>query len=223
MLQKPVESCEACALGLSGPCLFRLRKVAAGSTLAHQGEVSREVLFVKDGVMGLGANDASGDEVLACVRGPRSVLGLEALAGRPSPFTVTVLADAAVCAASAHVVKAATGLEAAPKTLASAFLGLVLDEHDAAMRDAHLRAGSAASRVAKFLVGYSRLMAPGRAAAFSKTHVAALLGIRPETLSRSLRHFAELQLIGADRLEVLDAVGLAEIGRGAKALTPDER
>lgn len=205
MLQKPVESCEACALGLSGPCLFRLRKVAAGSTLAHQGEVSRELLFVKDGVMGLGANDASGDEVLACVRGPRSVLGLEALAGRPSPFTVTVLADAAVCAASAHVVKAATGLEAAPKTLASAFLGL------------------AASRVAKFLVGYSRLMAPGRAAAFSKTHVAALLGIRPETLSRSLRHFAELQLIGADRLEVLDAVGLAEIGRGAKALTLGER
>ena len=59
-------------------------------------------------------------------------------------------------------------------------------------------------------------MKPGRKAAFSKSHVAALLGIRPETLSRSLRQFAEEGLIGSDRLEVLDEAALAEIGRGAR-------
>lgn len=58
MLEKPVESCEACGLGITSACLFRLQKVAAGNTLTHQGEVSREVLFVKDGVLGSRAQTA---------------------------------------------------------------------------------------------------------------------------------------------------------------------
>lgn len=215
MLGKPVESCDTCALGKNGPCAFRARKVSAGTALAHQGEVSRDVLFVKEGVLGLGATDAAGDEVLTSVRGPQSVLGLEALSGKPSPFTVTALADATVCSIGVSQLNRATGLDA-QKTLTSAFLGLVIDEHASALRDADLRSGLARARIAKFLVAYSKLVKPGRKAAFSKAHVAALLGIRPETLSRTLRQFAEDGLIGDDRLEVLDEPALAEIGRGAR-------
>ena len=128
MLGKPVESCDRCELGKNGPCLFRPKKVDAGAMVAHQGEVSREVLFVKEGVLGLTATDAAGDEVLTSVRGPRSVIGLEALSGKPSPFTVTALDDATVCTLSTTRLARETGLDT-QKTLSSAFLGLVLDEH----------------------------------------------------------------------------------------------
>jgi CRP/FNR family transcriptional regulator len=215
MLGKAVESCDQCELGRHGPCLFRPKKVAAGTMVAHQGEVSREVLFVKEGVLGLTATDAAGDEVLTSVRGPRSVIGLESLSGKPSPFTVTALDDATVCSLNTTRLSRETGLDT-QKTLSSAFLGLVLEEHATALRDADLRAGLSRTRVARFLVAYSKLVKPGRKAAFSKSHVAALLGIRPETLSRSLRQFAEDGLIGNDRLEVLDEAALAEIGRGAR-------
>ena len=59
-------------------------------------------------------------------------------------------------------------------------------------------------------------MKPGKKSAFSKAHVAALLGIRPETLSRCLRKLSEEGLIGADRLEVIDEAALAEVARGAR-------
>ncbi|MBL8940433.1 MAG: Crp/Fnr family transcriptional regulator, partial [Archangium sp.] len=190
MFASPIESCDLCALGKNGPCLFRPRAFKAGAGLLHQGEVNRSVHFVKDGVVGLTATDATGEEVLSSVRGPNTVLGLESLQERPAPFTVTALEDTTVCSASALQVRRETDLDAT-SSLTSSFLGLVLAEHANTQRDADLRAGQARARVAKFLVAAARLVKPGRKAAFSKAHVAALLGIRPETLSRCLRKLSE--------------------------------
>lgn len=215
MFASPIESCDRCALGKNGPCLFRPRAFKAGAGLLHQGEVNRSVHFVKDGVVGLTATDATGEEVLSSVRGPNTVLGLESLQERPAPFTVTALEDTTVCSASALQVRRETDLDAT-STLTSSFLGLVLAEHANTQRDADLRAGQARARVAKFLVAAARLVKPGKKSAFSKAHVAGLLGIRPETLSRCLRKLAEEGLIGEDRLEVLDEAGLGEVARGAR-------
>lgn len=215
MFASPIESCDLCALGKNGPCLFRPRAFKAGAGLLHQGEVNRSVHFVKDGVVGLTATDATGEEVLSSVRGPNTVLGLESLQERPAPFTVMALEDTTVCSASALQVRRETDLDAT-SSLTSSFLGLVLAEHANTQRDADLRAGQARARVAKFLVAAARLVKPGRKAAFSKAHVAALLGIRPETLSRCLRKLSEEGLIGEDRLEVIDEAGLGEVARGAR-------
>lgn len=215
MFASPIESCDLCALGKNGPCLFRPRAFKAGSGLLHQGEVNRSVHFVKDGVVGLTATDATGEEVLSSVRGPNTVLGLESLQERPAPFTVTALEDTTVCSASALQVRRETDLDAT-SNLTSSFLGLVLAEHANTQRDADLRAGQARARVAKFLVAAARLVKPGKKSAFSKAHVAALLGIRPETLSRCLRKLSEEGLIGEDRLEVIDEAALGEVARGAR-------
>lgn len=215
MFASPIESCDLCALGKNGPCLFRPRAFKAGAGLLHQGEVNRSVHFVKDGVVGLTATDATGEEVLSSVRGPNTVLGLESLQERPAPFTVMALEDTTVCSASALQVRRETDLDAT-SSLTSSFLGLVLAEHANTQRDADLRAGQARARVAKFLVAAARLVKPGRKAAFSKAHVAALLGIRPETLSRCLRKLSEEGLIGEDRLEVIDEAALGEVARGAR-------
>ncbi len=214
MLEPAVTSCDACALGKNGPCLFRPREVPASTTLVLQGSVATQVLFVKDGAVGLSATDASGDELSSSVRGPRAILSLEALAQRTSAFTITALTDTVVCGVDATELRRATGLDA-QRTLTSSLLGLVLEEHAATLRDHDLQSGSARARVARFLVAYSRLMRPGRRAAFSKTHVASLLGMRAETLSRMLRQLEEEGLVLRDTLEILNLEGLAEIGRGA--------
>lgn len=215
MLEPAVRSCEACALGKNGPCAFRPREVAASTSLAHQGTTSDQVLFVKDGVLGLSTTDAAGHELVAYVRGPTSVLCLEALGGQPSACTVTALTDSTICTISVTELRRLTGLDS-ERTLTSSVLGLVLREHAAAMRDHDLRAGSARARVARFLGAAAPLMRPGRRAAFSKTHVAALLDLRPETLSRVLRQLEEEGVLRREQLEVTDAAALAEIARGLR-------
>lgn len=224
MLEPPVTSCESCPLHRGGTCLFVPRAIDAGARVSLQGEVPREVSFVKEGVLALSTTDAAGEELMAGVRGPRSMLGLEALRGQPSRASSVALTDAVLCSIDAATLRASTGLEsggsaAAPNPLqaqaASALLTVVLDELEATQRDADLRTGTAISRVARFILAYARVMRPNSKVAFSKRHVAALLDIRPETMSRCLKALAGDGLIRSEpRVEVLDEVRLAEVARG---------
>ncbi len=195
MIDAPVTSCEACPLGAQGTCAFVPRKVAAGTVLWPQGEVPAEVLFVKRGVLARSTIDPDGDEVATSVRGPRSLLGAEALRGQTARASVEALTDAVVCSASPSTV-----LQAADtRTLWQ----LTLDELLRVERDGELRSGSAASRVARFI------LLSGGLGAFSKRHVAGLLGIRPETMSRCLRGLEAEGLIAAGgEVRILDAAGL---------------
>ncbi len=223
MLETPVTSCGACPLGSSGSCLFVPREVEAGSRLGMQGEIPREVAFVKEGVLALSATDAAGRELMAGVRGPRSMLGLEALKGHPARASVVALTDATVCSIDAGHLRASAGLDTArpqpsPQvaTTASALLTVALDELDATQRDADLRSGPALTRVARFILAYARVMRPNSKVAFSKRHVASLLDVRPETMSRCLKTLVDDGLIVSEpRVEVRDEARLAEIARGA--------
>ena len=213
---RPVESCATCALGASGSCLFSPRQVTAGAVLELQGEVATEVSFVKQGLLALSAIDAAGLEMLASVRGPRALIGLEGLHGRSARFTVTALMDSVVCTTAAAALSRDVELHR-PSHPASALLGVVLDELDSTCRDANLRAGPARTRVARFIAAYAGLLRPGQRTAFSKRHVATLLGIRPETMSRCLKALADEGLIADDRIEVLDPEGLDDVAHGARS------
>jgi CRP-like cAMP-binding protein len=222
MLETPVSSCGACPLGSSGSCQFVPRSVESGTRLGMQGEVPREVVFVKEGVLALSATDAAGHELMAGVRGPRGMIGLEALKGHPSRASVVALTDAVVCSVDAGHLRATAGLDSArPATspqvavTASALLQVTLDELDATQRDADLRSGPALTRVARFILAYSRVMRPNSKVAFSKRHVAALLDVRPETMSRCLKKLVDDGLIVSEpRVEVRDEARLAEVARG---------
>src|SRR5512135_2586870 len=82
MLETPVHDCKECSLGVAGRCPFVSKKLKAGQTLWMQGDVPREVVFVKDGMLTLSSTEPSGTETLSAVRGARSLVGPEALQGR---------------------------------------------------------------------------------------------------------------------------------------------
>ena len=221
MLDSPaVPSCLECPLGAFGGCAFTSRRVARGTQLWSQGEVPPEVIFVKSGVLGLSTSDASGAEVATAVRGPRSLLGFEALRGQSASSSMEALTDSVVCMASPLTVWQNAGLRSSgaagsPHSAAStnALFQLTLDELLRLGRDSERRSGSAMARVARFLGEHGDLITTRRHAPFSKRHVASLLGLRPETFSRCLRVLEAAGVIsrGPD-LRVLDSSRLQDFG-----------
>ncbi len=219
MLDAPVASCAECPLGAQSVCAFVPRKLTAGTQLWQQGEVPGELVFIKRGLLARSAIDPAGRELATAVRGPRSLLGVEALRGQPARASMEALTDATVCAATPATVRQSTGMMdsghghlPAQSANTRALWQLTVDELLRVERDFELRCGSAASRVARFILVSGGLIASGGRGAFSKRHVAALLDLRPETVSRCLRTFASAGLIVSGRaVRILDAPGLQEL------------
>jgi CRP-like cAMP-binding protein len=224
MIDQPVHDCSECPLYSNGRCPFVSRKLAAGTAVWGQGDVPREVVFVKDGLLSISSSDATGHEVMSAVRGPRALLGFEGLRIQPARGAVDAITDATVCTAEASVVRQWAGLEAGngparehTGTSAASLLQLALDELDRTARDIDLRSGPALARVARFLVASAKLIDAGRQAPFSKQHVAQLLGIRAETMSRCLKKLQTAGLIESGRtVKIRDAERLADVARGAE-------
>jgi CRP-like cAMP-binding protein len=221
MLATPVNGCADCPLNSNGRCPFVSKKLSAGSSLWNQGDVPRDVVFVKDGLISVTSADAMGHEVMSAVRGPRSLVGFEALRVQPSRGTVDAITDAQVCTADAAAVRQWAGLDGGTSAReaavsASSLLTLALDELDRMVRDIDLRSGPALSRVARFLLASSKLIDAGRQAPFSKQHVAQLIGIRAETMSRCLKKLQTAGIIESGRaVRIRDPERLAEVARGA--------
>ena len=212
MYEKPVHECADCILNSSGRCPFVSKRVKAGQTMWMQGDVPREVVFIKEGLLSLSATEPSGVETLSTVRGPRSMVGAEALQSRPSSVSVEALTDMTVCACDAATVHRWLG----PPTPAASLLQLTLEELGRNARDLNFRSGPSLARVARFLIEYSKLIDAGRQAPFSKQHVARLLGMRAETLSRCLRQLVDDSIIESGRhVRVLDNDKLLVVARGA--------
>lgn len=223
MLEEPVGKCLDCPLGANGDCAFAPRTLPAGAQLWLQGEVPNELIFVKSGLLGVSTTDLAGLELGTGVRGPRSLLGFESLRAQPARASVESLTEAVVCWATPAAVHQRAGLYGVGSGPiqdiafnAAALLQLTLDELLRVERDGDLRSGSALSRVARFILSSGALIASGQHAPFSKRHVAALLGLRPETMSRCLRALKTAKLITAGReVRVLDEARLRELARGA--------
>jgi len=206
MLERPIDVCAACPLHAGGRCAFVPRKVAAGQRLWEQGEVPPEVTFVKSGAVALTATDAEGGHWWNGVRGPRSLLGVEALQGKPARARAEVVTDAALCTAdpSSLRLQMVTPSGPAPLELSAALVPLLLEELDRRSEETQGRSGTALSRVARFILDHSDVVASGQRGPFSKRHVASMLGIRPETMSRCLAALTRDGLITVGRSITVD-------------------
>ena len=208
MFRPAVDHCEECPLGPSPSCRFKPRPIAAGAQLWEQGAAKPTLLFIKSGLLSLDTVDVEGRALHVGVRGPRSMLGFEALQHAPARGTVVALTPATVCTL------------AEPGTLTAGesaqLLRLAVEELSQVERDVDLRTGPALSRVARFFARFERLLTPGQRAPFSKRHVASLLGLRAETFSRCLRELSRLGVLASARQpSVRDAAELDAIAAGS--------
>jgi|CXWL01.1.fsa_nt_gi CRP-like cAMP-binding protein len=205
MLRRQVHDCSDCELRHDGTCAFAPKKLKADEVLTTQGTLASEVAFVRSGVVALSAVNPSGEQTWGAVRGPRSLLGVEALAGATSSCEVRALTALECCSATVSTVKFMLGSAGGARTL----FGLTLTEVLEQRRDIDFRTGTAEARVARFALACERLIGRDKSQPLSKARVAALVGIRPETLSRVLRRFSDQGLLDASKgICVLDRRGL---------------
>jgi len=209
MLRPPVHECSDCELGQAGKCVFARKKVGPDSVLVPQGSLPVEVGFVRSGVVSLSAVSGDGEQTWGAVRGPRSLLGIEAMEGVASPCEVRTLTQVEICAATVPVVKGWLGSAGGARALFNLTLTELLEQR----RDVDFRTGSIPARVARFALAFERLIGTNDVQRpLSKARVAALMGIRAETLSRVLRRFSTRGLLDSTMgIRVLDRAGLEAI------------
>jgi CRP-like cAMP-binding protein len=160
--------------------------------LLQQGTVPEAVVYLRRGQVVLSSSAASGAEVSCAVRGPDTMLGLELVLGHPMPYQVWALTDVAYCTLDRDAAEAWIGERTTP---AGAALTYSLEEAARRVGERQALQGPALRRVARFLLQHTE--AEGSDGEPLKTPhrvLAGMLGMRPETLSRSL---ADLRTAGA--------------------------
>ena len=141
-----------------------------------------------------------GERVLGLVAGGATFAEAAALRRQPSAYDVVALADAAIVALPVAAVEALAA--AAPRfaanlidLLAERTLGLQAELEASVLQ-------RAPQRLAAYLCSLARGNGDKIRLPVSKTLLAAILGIKKETLSRLLRDLAERRLIEVSRREV---------------------
>lgn len=212
MLRRPVHDCNDCELKVAGKCVFARKKFTADTVLVAQGALPTEIGFVRSGVISMSAVSGDGEQTWGAVRGPRSLLGVEAVEGTPSACEVRTLTEVEICAATVPVVKTWLGSTGAARTLFNLTLTELLEQR----RDVDFRTGSIQARVARFALAYERLIGTNDVhRPLSKARVAGLMGMRPETLSRVLRRFSTRGILdSASGMRVLDRAALEALAEG---------
>lgn len=215
------DDCLACGIGLAtapGPCAFRPVSVKAGTLVLLQGEVAEHVWLLKRGLVLASSVDEAGDEISCGVRGPGTLLGLESVVGRASAFDAWAVDDLDMCRLDRAGAVRWLGNRGSP-------MGVAL-EH--ALVEAGLRhdertavSGGAVLRVSRFLMTRASLqIGPDEPLKLKQQHLARMLAMRPETLSRALAKLrqagaiAEGRVIQVKNRERLAAVASAEMDVG---------
>lgn len=173
--------------------------------LVHRGEPLPGFCTLESGALKLVvALPHGGERVFGLVGVPGTFAEAPALRRKPSSFDVVALADARVIALPVPGIEA---LAASSPRFARAMLDLLAER--ALELQAELEAGllqRAPQRLASYLCALAR---PSDGDAWrvtlpvSKTVVAAILGIKKETLSRLLRELVERRLISVSRREIM--------------------
>ncbi len=193
------------------------RYLRSGAVLYVEGEPSEHVYFVRHGQIALSrAVEARGERTAVwAVRRKGSMFGLEALVAPAYADSARAVGDSVVCIASRRAVEAwLHGERGAPL----AVLGCLIE---AQRGDGPRRCGadgSAGARVAAWL------STRGVEVDLPRVVIADLLGMQPETLSRSLAQLARRGALRVTRrsIEVLDRELLKTIANGTAAADDED-
>ena len=168
------------------------RKLARGETLFVQGDPATRVFVVLDGLVKLGRITSTGEEIVVSVYSEGESFG-EAAAMKGGRYPVTVVAVEESClyqiTAESIAGRIRTHPEMAMAMLASTFRHL----HELVLEIEDIKGHTGAQRLAAFLVALAPVAAG--AASFTlpydKGLIAARLGMKPESLSRSIANLRQ--------------------------------
>ncbi len=213
-----VNECAACSLGRAsnpGPCPFHDVHRPAGTILLQQGEPPACVWFVRHGTVLITSVSESGDETFCALRGPGSMLGMEALRGRPTDYEAWALSDVVMCRLDTANFRSWVGDRGTPM---GAMLEIALDEAAQRHDERLALAGRSVTRVARFLLERRRIEGCDQPLHVEKQVLARMLGMRAETLSRALHRLRQGGAIADERhVRVVDPDALAQLAAGEEA------
>jgi CRP-like cAMP-binding protein len=213
-----VSNCASCTLGAAsqfGSCPFHDLERPAGTILLRQGEVPQCVWFIRRGTVLLSSTTESGDETQCALRGPGAVVGLEALAARPTRAEAWALSDVALCRLDADSFRAWVGEADTP---AGAVARLAIEEGDRRGHERVALAGVAPVRVARFLLERLRMEGRDTPLPVEQQVLARMLGMKPETMSRALARLRGMGAIAPGR-----GVRIADLGALQRAADGNPR
>lgn len=213
----PTLECRECpVLGALEPdaCPFRIIKKKAGDLVFGQGLVLDAAWHLKSGLVLLSSVSPRGDEEYCTLRTPGSMLNVESLRDRPTVHEGWALTDVEVCQLGTAAVSELVGRRPSMATLLQ---DKALDELSQCVTDRTHRREPATVRLARLIASFQDEAISPLLERLPRSVIARLLGMRPETLSRSL---AELRaagaLVGGRALEVADGDRLQEIVDGGR-------
>jgi CRP/FNR family transcriptional regulator, anaerobic regulatory protein len=171
-------------------CPSQERNFKAGRTLVEQGETPNAVILLKQGLVGLCTVDGDGMELGCTVRGPTTLLGLEAIFAMRTTYRVWALTNLIVC--EAPIVRLGPWIGSLDTPL-GALMHLGIEEANRRVTERLDLGGAAVARIARFLLRRCVDLRQSQLE-LSQRLLARVLSMAPETVSRAL---GKLHAVGA--------------------------
>lgn len=170
----------------------RVSAVRQGSTICRQGETAYSIFCVAEGAVKLTVSARGRQDVVVDIFHPGTAFA-EALLFRNDTYPVSAIAltDSTVILLSKSAVEAVLGEQ--PDTIPTLLSATYSHLHRLVRQIEHLKASSGLQRVAGYILTLSDREdnATVIRIPYEKQTLASMLGIKPETLSRSFRRLSE--------------------------------
>ncbi len=195
---------------------FARRRVLAGQALYHQGDRFEQVYAVRSGTLKSSLTLADGREQVSDFHMAGEQMGLDGVASGKHASSAVALEDTEVCTIPFGKLAEVTSIESMQHLVARMMSREIVREHSLMLL---LGSMGAEERLAVFLLNLSqRMKARGYSALefhmrMTRAEIGSYLGLKLETVSRTLSAFQQQGLLEVDRrhIRILDPDALAQM------------